>query len=258
MAFTTTTESDWQPHRGLLDEDGMLEMAMGGFLVRAGDRVVLVDLGIGESPVPFMTGGEFIDNLASHGVKPADVTDVILTHLHFDHIGWASRDGSAVFPNATYRCDVLDWEYFVDPPAAVTGQPVDDANLLSALVAPGSGRTLLEPVSDRVEMWDESCGLLPGIDVRLAPGHTPGSGVLVLSSGKERALLLGDVAHCPVELLDDEWGSIGDVDPALAKRTRVALMREYEAQDVLMAASHFRGVRFGHVRPAEGTGRWVV
>ena len=73
-----------------------------------------------------------------------------------------------------------------------------------------------------------------------APGHTPGSTILVMSSGTARGLLLGDVVHCPVELLDDEWGGVGDVDPELAKRTRLALTRELEGTDTPVAAAHFR------------------
>jgi glyoxylase-like metal-dependent hydrolase (beta-lactamase superfamily II) len=191
-------------------------------------------------------------------VQPEEVTDVIFTHLHFDHIGWASRDGVPVFPNATYRCDSRDWEYFVDPPAELAAQPLDEDNPMAPLVAPGSGRALLEPVESRLDAWDGDSALLPGLDVRLAAGHTPGSGVMVLSSGTARAVLLGDVAHCPVELLEDEWAGIGDVDAELARRTRVALMREFEGTDVPLVASHFPGLRFGRVLAGQGKRQWVV
>jgi glyoxylase-like metal-dependent hydrolase (beta-lactamase superfamily II) len=259
QAFTGTTDSDWAPHRSLLDESGRLELTMGGFLVRTGDRVAIVDAGVGaNSPVPFLPGGAFLDSLAAHGVTPAEVTDVIFTHLHFDHIGWASLDGVPVFPNATYRCDARDWEYFVEPPPELTGLAIDEHNPLAAMVAPGSGRPWLEPVAHRLDAWDGDSSLLPGLDVRLAAGHTPGSGVMILSSGDARAVLLGDVAHCPVELLEDEWAGIGDVDPELARRTRVALMREYEGLDIPITASHFPGLEFGRVLPGEGRRQWVV
>jgi glyoxylase-like metal-dependent hydrolase (beta-lactamase superfamily II) len=91
-----------------------------------------------------------------------------------------------------------------------------------------------------------------------APGHTPGSTIIVISSGTERALLLGDVVHCPVQLLDDEWAGMGDVDPVLARRTRVALARELEGSDVPVAAAHFPGMQFGRLIAAEGTRRWVL
>ena len=257
-AYAGTTEADWAPHGGLLDPDGRLEMAFGGFLVRAGDRVVLIDAGVGpDSPSPFMSGGELLDSLARQQVSPGEITDVIFTHLHFDHVGWASRAGEAVFPNATYRCDTRDWEYFVEPPPELDQRPEAD-NPTTALTAPGSCRAVLEPIASQLEPWQESTTLMPGVDVRLAAGHTPGSGVIVISSGTARAVLLGDVAHCPIELLDDEWATLGDVDPAMATRTRVALIREFERQDVPITASHFPGLRFGRVVQAQGKRRWVI
>lgn len=257
-AFVSTTDDDWAPHRGLLGEDGLLELAMGGFLFRTGDRTVVVDAGVGPDPIAFFRGGQLLESLSAQGLKPEDVTDVVFTHLHFDHIGWATRDGKPVFPRATYRCDARDWEYFVDPPPELLGGETSEDNPIAALVAPGSARPALEPVADRLEGWDRSGPILPGVDVQLAAGHTPGSTIVVVSSGTSRGLLLGDVAHCPVELLEDEWLGIGDVDPKLARSTRQALAREIEGTDVPVAASHFPGLRFGRVLAADGRRQWVV
>ncbi|HZT67572.1 MAG TPA: MBL fold metallo-hydrolase [Acidimicrobiales bacterium] len=230
-------EEDWEPHRAFLRDDGMLEMAMGGFLVRSGDRVVLVDTGLGHLERGPFRGGQLLASLAVLGVSPDDVTDVVLTHLHFDHVGWTTRHGEVVFTNATYRCDRRDWEHFVGPD-------------------PGATRKLA-PLETRLQTWEGSGPLLPGVDTMAAPGHTPGSTVVVLSSGDARALLLGDVVHCPVELVDDEWAGIYDVDPELARRTRVALAREIEGSEVPVAAGHFPGLQFGRLLPGEGRRRWV-
>jgi len=230
-------EADWAPHASFLADDGLLEMAMGGFLVRSGDRVVLVDTGLGDiQRAPYM-GGQLLASLAAVGVTPQDVTDVVLTHLHFDHVGWTTRHGEIVFPQATYRCDQRDWEHFVGPDPGATKK--------------------LSPLAGRLEPWDGSGRLLPGIDTMAAPGHTPGSTIIVLSAGDERALLLGDVVHCPVELLDDEWAGIGDVDPELALRTRTALAKELEGTAVPAAAAHFPGLQFGRLLPAHGRPSWV-
>jgi glyoxylase-like metal-dependent hydrolase (beta-lactamase superfamily II) len=237
-AFPAMPAEAWEPHRAFLTAEGTLELALGGFLVRSGERVVLVDCGVGRIDRGPFVGGRFLESLAGLGVEPADVTDVIFTHLHFDHVGWATQQGSVVFANATYRCDVRDWEHFVGPD-------------------PGATRKL-SPIADRMAFYDRSGPLLPGVDVMAAPGHTPGSTVVVLSSGTERAMLLGDVVHCPVELLDDEWDGMSDVDPALAKRTRAALNRELEGTDVPVAAAHFPGLQFGRLLLGEGRRSWVV
>lgn len=230
--------ADWEPHRMLLDEDGMLTLALGGFLVRSADRLALIDTGLGPLDVGSIRGGALITELAALGVHPGDITDVILTHLHFDHVGWTTQKGVVTFENATYRCDRRDWEHFVEP-----GNP-------------GATRKL-RPLESRLETWDGSGALLPGIDTMAAPGHTPGSTILVISSGAERAMLLGDVVHCAVELLDDEWAGMGDVDPDMALRTRTALARELEGSDIPAAASHFPGMQFGRLLSGHGKRSWV-
>jgi glyoxylase-like metal-dependent hydrolase (beta-lactamase superfamily II) len=213
-------------------------MALGGFLLRIGDRVILVDTGMGDMERGPMKGGRFLIELEALGVRPEQVTDVLLTHLHFDHVGWSTHHGDVVFKNATYRCDIRDWDHFVGPDPAATKK--------------------LLPLEGQLEPWDGSGPLLPGIDTMSAPGHTPGSTILVVSSGTDRAMLLGDVVHCPVELLDDEWGGLGDVDPQLALRTRVALARELEGSDIPVAAAHFSGMQFGRLLAGSGKRSWVL
>lgn len=233
-----SSEEDWAPHQGLLGDDGMLEIGLGGFLVRSGDRVVLVDTGVGELDRGVFHGGQFLTGLADLGVAPDDVTDVVLTHLHFDHVGWTTRHGEIVFPNATYRCDARDWEHFVGPDPGATKK--------------------LRPLEDRLEVWQRSGPLLRGIDAMSAPGHTPGSTIVVVSSGTARAMLLGDVVHCPVELLDDEWSGMSDVDPDLARRTRIALVKELEGTETPVAAAHFPGLRFGRLLFGSGRRSWAL
>ena len=71
-------------------------------------------------------------------------------------------------------------------------------------------------------------------------------------------MLLGDVVHCPVELVDDEWEAMFDVDPDLARRTRTALNQELEGSGVLVAAAHFPGLQFGRLLPGQGRRSWLV
>lgn len=233
-----TDPDDWAPHRDLLDADGLLALAIGGFLVRTADRVVLVDTGLGDLDTGTMRGGRLLENLAGLGVAADQVTDVILTHLHFDHVGWTTRKGAVVFENATYRCDAHDWSHFVGPDPGATKK--------------------LRPLESRLEVFDGSGPLLPGIDRLAAPGHTPGSTILVVSSGVDRAMLLGDVVHSAVELLDDEWAGMGDVDPALAQRTRVALAKELEGSDIPVAAAHFPDMVFGRLLVGQGRRSFVI
>jgi glyoxylase-like metal-dependent hydrolase (beta-lactamase superfamily II) len=250
-AYVGTPAEAWAPHRRFLDDDGRLVLDLGGFLIRGPSRLVLVDTGIGRVDAGPFRAGRLLESLAGLGVSPAQITDVVLTHLHFDHVGWASEGGAPVFAGATYRCDRRDWDHFVNQ-----GHPQPPR---AALVGPHGGALgKMAPIADRMELWSASGPILPGLDAMAAPGHTPGSTVMVVSDGTERAMLLGDVVHCPVELLDDDWEGLADVDPHLARRTRVALAREIEGTDIPVAAGHFPGLTFGRLIKGQGIRRWVV
>ena len=230
--------ADWAQHRSLLRPDGRLDMPVGSFLVRHADRCVLIDLGYGPEPPHGLSGGALLANLAALGVQPGDVTDVVFSHLHPDHVGWASRSGSVTFPQATHHCHAADWNHFVTR-AAVP-----------------SVAALLSPLAGRMEMWTGAHRAAPGIDLVAAPGHTPGNAYVVLSSGPARAFLLGDIVHCPAELVDDEWAGLGDVDPVLARTVRMKLARELEGTEAQVAGAHFPGMHFGRLLAGQGSRSW--
>jgi len=234
-------DNAWAAHADLLDPDGLLPLPVGGYLIRTGERVILVDAGLGPLTGDGVTAGELLNNLAALGYQPGEVTDVLLTHLHFDHVGWVAQQGEIVFENATYRCHQDDWAHFVTAPDAAEG-----------------ARRKLMPIADRLEPFAGDTNIASGVDTRDAPGHTPGSTIVVVSSGAERALLLGDVVHCPFELTEPDWEALFDVDPQLAQRTRMALARELESTDVRMVGAHFEGMKFGRLI-SDGVGtRWQV
>src|SRR3954447_13306847 len=99
LTFAGSTDEQWETHRDLLDDDGLLTITMGAFLIRGNDRVVLIDAGLGPGKLMGITAGAMLDNLRQAGVAPEDVTDLVFTHLHIDHVGWTSNDGAVVFPN---------------------------------------------------------------------------------------------------------------------------------------------------------------
>jgi glyoxylase-like metal-dependent hydrolase (beta-lactamase superfamily II) len=278
----------WEAQHGSLQPDGTLETAIGAFVVRTGDRIVLVDAGGGQELVggyrpPTMdpddpddplagylrgrgmpedrirqfasdmrhfrlTQGQLPASLESAGVRREDVTDLVFTHLHSDHIGWVSVDGEPYFPNAAIRVSDADLQYFLPG----TEEDWFSSQLYHSQLVPDR----FDPVLDRIETWESDRTILPGIDVRLAPGHTPGSSVIVVSSGSEKALLLGDVVHCPLELMDDDFNLLADYDQELANRARRAYAQELEGTDIPVSAAHFPGLRFGRLLPGEGVRRW--
>ncbi|WP_375002130.1 MBL fold metallo-hydrolase [Aeromicrobium sp. CTD01-1L150] len=240
LAAAHRSGSPWSCQHQALDEQGRLRMDIGTFVVKVGDRTVLVDLGVGPEKIheAFVTGG-LIANLSRTDVAPEDVTDVVFTHLHVDHVGWSSVRERPTFPNATYRVHAADWAHFVTGPLA---DPV-----LDPLV-----RARVEPIAGRVELFDAETELVPGLIARPAPGHTPGTTVFVVADAGERALLLGDVVHTVAELTDPEWEGVADVDVAAANAMRARLAEELEATGDLFAPAHFPELSFGRLVTRDG------
>lgn len=232
---------DFTAHPELLAEDGRVHIPIGCYLLRTGDRTVLLDAGLGPVDVGWARGGDLPDALAAHGVGPGDIDTVVCSHLHIDHIGWLVRDGAPFFPNATVRYGQGDWQQFVGDVAE------DDPTrqIMETLAAADR----LEPISG------DMVSLAPGLTARATPGHTLGHYAMVVSSGEERAYLLGDAVECPLQLDEPDFYVMSDVDPALAARTREQLWRELEGTDTLVGAAHFPGLEFGRVLRGQGT-RW--
>jgi glyoxylase-like metal-dependent hydrolase (beta-lactamase superfamily II) len=218
--------TDPTAHRELAGPDGVARLPVGCFLV-PGDEPVLVDLGYGPRTDPLLTGGALPARLAAVGLRPEDVPTIALSHPHPDHVGWlATPEGELVFPRARVVMAAADWEHFV---RARTGSLAEHLHAALLDLYDRGRLTLLageEPVTSSVTA-------LP------APGHTPGHTVFVVHDRGERALLLGDAVHCPQQLTHADWGALGDVDRALARRTREWLQRDLEQHGGVAVGSHF-------------------
>ena len=229
--------SAWERHRTLLDDAGLLPIVIGGLLLRGHGRTVLVDLGYGEGALGDTPTGRMLGSLRGLGVDPDDVTDVLFTHLHRDHVGWASADGTPTFARARLRCGAADRAYFVEEP--------HDPSVAERL----------RPCLGRLGAFEEG-GEVPGIAAVPAPGHTPGSTILTVSEGERRLMLLGDVAHLPVQLLETGWATPWDVDAAQARRTRERVVRAAVDEPVWLVGTHFPGMRPGRLLDGGSGLRW--
>ena len=244
LAYFGKTAADWEPHKAMLDANGNVQSPLGCFVIRSGGRTVLIDAGLGKIKAPGYEGGALLDDLASAGIAPEDIDVVFCTHLHADHVGWGARrvEGELrpTFANAMYRWTSAERTYWDGdfPPEKFARKDI------FAAVAP------------QFEDADPGASLASGIDVIGLPGHTPGSAGVVISSGEERAFLLGDAVGCPVQITETEWSGLGDIDPKLARRTQEALMRELEGKPDLVGASHFPGLTLGRVLTGEGKRYW--
>ena len=223
--------------------DGMVHTAFQTWVLRSEGRTILVDTGIGNDKT--LPGAAFWDhlrldylgNLAAAGVRPDDVDVVINTHLHVDHVGWNTRlaDGRWVptFPNATYLMPKADFEYF-DPannPRIAGGV---NENVFEASIAPVHA-------AGQVRLWEDAHVLDSNLRLEAAPGHTPGSSVIKLESGGDRALFAGDIIHTPLQLAHPDHSSCFCEDPAAARATRRRLLGWAAELPALVLPAHFSG-----------------
>ncbi|MFI6447250.1 MBL fold metallo-hydrolase [Kitasatospora sp. NPDC050543] len=260
--FPCSMPDGWATHSEFLDEHGRFPVSIGSFLIRAGGRSVLVDLGLGTvdyviPDVASFKAGALVKSLAAEGLSPADVDAVVYTHLHHDHVGWTSdiapaphfpagrEVGGLTFHEARHLVSEAEWRHwegrgtFPGPDAKSVQAPLDG---VVAFVVDGEE-------------------IAPGVRILSTPGHTPGHSSLIVTdpSGADsrRLIILGDIMHCQVQITQDQWTCVFDDDPEQGLRTRARLLMELEDGDTLLAGGHFAGHVFGRVVPPALRRTWA-
>lgn len=241
----------WFVGPGFDPADETFTICIQTWLVRDGTNTILIDTGSGNgkdrplSPRFHHLNLPFLDRLAALGVAPGDVTHVILTHLHVDHVGWNTRDEAGLwvptFPNAQYVMTQVerDWR---DPARGAEQRPAGAALPFIDSVAPVLARSKVALVSG------DEAGFLPGLDLIPIPGHAPGMMGVRLSDGGRQALFVADVMHTPVQVGRPDWSSKYCEDKALANGTRARILAHAADTGALVIPAHFAFTHCGHVR----------
>lgn len=232
----------------LLDEAGVSQQTLtpdcNVSLYRDGQNTVLFDVGSGPDFQP--SAGKLIAGLEQTGVAPEDVTHVVFTHAHPDHI-WGLLDefDDPLFSDATYMIGRAEWDYWWNP------ETVDTIGEARAAMAVGAKRRL-EAIEDTVEFFSGGEEILPGILAVSTPGHTPGHMSFEVRSGSQAALVTGDaIGNHHIAFLRPAWPSGSDQDAEVAASTRLALLDRIVADDLMIAGFHLPG---GGIGRAERTG----
>jgi len=220
-------------------------------LIETGRHVALVDTGAGDYSA---TSGAILVRLQTAGIRPCDVDTVILTHAHPDHIGGALDPfGRPAFPHARYVLSEVEWEFW-------TGARTD----LRALRIPEAARSnihsmarrCLGPLRHQVDAVEREAEIIPGVWVIPAPGHTPGHLAVLIESGCEALLNLGDAAVHPLHLEHPAWENGFDLAAACAVATRRRLLERATAENMHVMAFHFPFPSIGRVRPDNVGWEW--
>lgn len=222
------------------------------WVVRTAGLTILIDTGVGNDrdrpqvPVFDHLHTDFLTRLADAGVDPADVDIVVITHIHYDHVGWNTRfDGKSfvpTFPNATYVIPDADYQYFEPDNADRMRAPRTDDEKARfegiRLVFADS----ITPVADagQVRTWRGEYRVTADLRLAPAPGHTPGSSVAWLETGRGAAFV-GDLMHTPVQVGRPQDRCLFDLDSAEASRSRLGVLAEAARRGVMVLPAHFPG-----------------
>jgi len=211
-----------------------VQTSVNGFLVNTGSKLVLIDTGTGGGFEP--TAGSLLANLKASGYTPEQVDDVLITHIHGDHVGGlTTKEGTAVFPNATVHAGKADVDALLAKP--------------NSAFAPYAAARHLQPVEGAVEV-------VPGIRAWPTPGHTAGHTSWIVESGGQKLIATGDLIHVASVQLDDPSVTVSfDGDPRSAEAQRAKVFAQAAKDGSLVAASHLQFPGIGHLR-ANGKG-WV-
>lgn len=222
-------------------EDDAWRLHVHATILRSQRRTILVDAGVGPETAPAFVWSEIRgalpEELAGAGVDPAGIEQVVITHVHDDHLGWTTTEAGAepLFPNARYLIHRRDWDMM----AAATDE--EDREIFAATMAPLKAGGVLQLTEDRLELTSE-------LVLLHAPGHTPGHQVVAIDSDGARALVSGDLVNNPAQLLQPGLNGDTDGDPELAAATRAAWLDRIDREERIVIPSHFQ----------EGFGRFAV
>jgi glyoxylase-like metal-dependent hydrolase (beta-lactamase superfamily II) len=221
-------------------------------VVRSGGRTVLIDAGIGEE-YPQFRAGRLALRLDDAGIDPASVTDVVLTHMHFDHIGGLFAHGlkGRLRPDVPIHLAAAEAEFWTSPDFSRASMPPPVQEKIR-LVA---GR-FLDEYRNQLRPFEAEYEVAPGVVVHRTGGHTPGHSVVSLASGGDRLMFLGDAVF-PNHFDRPDWHNAFDHDPEGAVRVRFRLLRELAAAGEPLLATHLSFPSVGRVAVAGDAFRFV-
>lgn len=200
-------------------------------ILKTPDRLIMFDVGSGHNFMP--SAGKLLDNMAEAGFDPADVTDVVFTHGHPDHL-WGLLDDfdEIVFPNASFHMGRAEWDFWSDP-ATVDSMPEERKTF-----AVGA-QNRLAVLEEMINLFEPGAEVLPGVEAVDTSGHTPGHMSFMLHGGSEPVLVAGDaITHFAVSFAHPSWPSGSDQDAEKGVQTRLKLLDRLAADKAALSAYH--------------------
>ncbi len=202
-------------------------------VINTGDKLILIDSGVGSQTAFGNGAGRLVRTLASAGIKAEDIDTLVLTHAHIDHVsGIMSDDGKRLYPNAQILISRTEHDFWTDE------AKVSATGVLKLLV--DAARKNLLPNKDRVAFIEPGKEVVKGIQSISTPGHSPGHLSYIISSAGKNLLFTGDVlTHPLISFKNPSWEFAFDGDPKAAAATRLKLLDMAVAENLTLMGYHF-------------------
>lgn len=221
-------------------------------VVHSSGRTVLIDSGAGSEFPDIPQVGRLAARLDAAGIDPISITDVVLTHLHVDHVGGLLADGlrSRLRPNVPIHLAAAEAEFWASPDFS--------RNTFGGFpdVLRSAEERFVNAYRSQLRLFEAEHEVAPGVVVRRTGGHTPGHSVVRMASGDDRLTFLGDAVF-PDHFDHPDWHNAFDHDPEEAVRVRVGLLRELAANREPVVAAHLPFPSVGRVAVAGDVFRFL-
>ena len=212
----------------------VLDWPLNVVVVRSGGRTILVDAGLGVEFPDFPRAGQTVHRLEAAGIDPAAVTDVVLTHLHMDHVGGLLTEGlkARLRPDLRVHVATAEAEFWESPDFSHTDMPAPVPDALRSIAS-----RFLDEYRGQMRTFETEYEVAPGVLVSRTGGHTPGHSIVRLASGDDRLTFAGEAVFAP-GFDNPEWHNGFEHGPEESVRVRIRLLRELAATGESMVATH--------------------
>jgi len=240
-------------HDMFLPQDAF-DWALNAVMVRSGGKTILIDAGLGSDPnLNLPRAGQLIRRLAAAGIDLSAVTDLVLTHLHMDHIGGLLVDGVKQQLRKDLRIHVAAAEvkFWEAPDFSRTAMPEGFPDALRS-----TAKRFLKEYGSQLRLFDDEQEIAPGVVARRTGGHTPGHSVVRMAAGDDALTFAGDAVFA-VGFEQPDWHNGFEHDPEEAARVRVRLLRQLAETGEMLVATHLPFPSVGRVAADGDAFRWV-